>query len=284
MEWSCPICGSENKSEFICSFCKYDHSTNYESFLTLAPISNIRSIVWQRKNYQQNRASKNKTLNRSAKGLYYKAKKAKDNTEKHDLLYQAALLGLAEAQRDLGLWYYNSDEHDYVQAVEWFWKSADQLDADAQYCLGLCYRHGNGVIKNDTQAFRWFLSAAKQRQINAQYIVAKCYFTGRGVNKDEAKGVTWLIRAAAGRPQAMLDLGDCYVMGKGVDQNAAEGLKWYRKAAENGHPEGLTFLGKCYKSGEHVRQNKQQALDILNEAARYGSSEAKSILASMWKM
>ncbi len=38
---------------------------------------------------------------------------------------------------------------DYVEAVKWYRKAAEQNHAVAQVNLGVCYANGNGVVKDD---------------------------------------------------------------------------------------------------------------------------------------
>jgi len=41
---------------------------------------------------------------------------------------------------------------DYVEAVKWFRKAAEQNEADAQFNLGICYFIGRGVAKDEAEA------------------------------------------------------------------------------------------------------------------------------------
>jgi uncharacterized protein len=55
-----------------------------------------------------------------------------------------------------------------VEAVKWFRKAAVQNYAEAQYNLGICYKHGEGVAKDWTEAYTWFLLAATQGEEDAK--------------------------------------------------------------------------------------------------------------------
>jgi TPR repeat protein len=70
---------------------------------------------------------------------------------------QAAELGLALAQFNLGGLYYNGTgvAKDPKEAVKWFRKAAEQGDVNAQYNLSVCYENGQGVMKNDLLAYQW---------------------------------------------------------------------------------------------------------------------------------
>ena len=47
--------------------------------------------------------------------------------------------------------YYQGDgvPQDYKEAVRWWLMAAEEGDARAQYSLGICYKNGRGVEKND---------------------------------------------------------------------------------------------------------------------------------------
>jgi hypothetical protein len=67
--------------------------------------------------------------------------------------------------------YYNGRgvPQDYVQAVKWWRKAADQGDALAQSNLGRIYGDGQGVPQDYVQAVKWLRKAAKQGHADAQF-------------------------------------------------------------------------------------------------------------------
>ena len=64
---------------------------------------------------------------------------------------------------------------DDVEAVKWYRKAAEQNYAPAQYNLGLCYDHGDGVAENQVEAVKWYRKAAEQNDAEAQYNLGICY-------------------------------------------------------------------------------------------------------------
>ena len=87
-----------------------------------------------------------------------------------------------------------------VAGVEWIRKAADakpgsgdwssQIStASARYELGVCYRDGRGVKKDDKRAFELFNSAQVdgQRHGETDVALAECYEKGIGVAKDEVQ-------------------------------------------------------------------------------------------------
>ena len=125
---------------------------------------------------------------------------AQDNLPKDEdgrKLYQKACQGDAEAQLNLGNYYFV--KQDYAETVKWYHKAAEQGNAQAQNNLGYCYEKGQGVTQDYAEAVKWYRKAAEQGHADAQY-----------------------------------ELGSYYEKGKGVPQNDTEAIKWYRMAAEKG--------------------------------------------------
>ena len=86
---------------------------------------------------------------------------------------------------------------DEVEAVKWYRKAAEQNYAEAQYNLGVCYAHGEGVAKDEVEAVKWFRKAAEQnvrQRLNT--IWASATHKGHGVAKDEVEAVKWYRKAA----------------------------------------------------------------------------------------
>ena len=52
-------------------------------------------------------------------------------------------------------------EKDYVQAVEWYRKAAEQNHAGAQFVLGSCCARGLGLKQDEVEAAKWYRKAAE---------------------------------------------------------------------------------------------------------------------------
>lgn len=280
---NCPVCGKHISSAICCTFCGFDDSCSYEAHITLGPVPiGGRSLTGMRLDYKRRHQNRSTYVNITAHQLFISASAAYSEEERICRLEQSALLGYAPAQCALGKYYFSSGNglaRGAAKAVEWFWKAADQDDADAKYWLGLCYQGGIGVRQNDIDAARWFLLAANQEHPEAQYQLAKCYASGRGVQASKKTAVFWYRRSAArGNVNAQICMGDCCLTSSGVEQDIPQATEWYRRAAKQGHPVGLYYLGICYKDGSFVKQDKIRAIELLNEAAAFGSGPAKEAL------
>ncbi len=120
-------------------------------------------------------------------------------TELFRATLEKAEAGNAQAQNDLGIMYKDGlgVPKDEVEAVKWLRKAADQSNAMAQAYLGFMYVEGLGVPKDEVEAVKWFRKAAEQNLSPAQYILGLCYYKGDGVIKDEVEGYKWFLLAGA---------------------------------------------------------------------------------------
>ena len=141
----------------------------------------------------------------------------------------------------------NGKQKDYVKAVEWFRKAAEQGSAAAQLYLGWCYKDGAGVDKDNEEAVKWYRKAAEQGLSQAENNLGTCYINGVGVAKNLSEAFSWFRKSALqGYAVAQSNLGVCYEHGYGVAKNKSEAIIWYRKAAEQGYSyakERLKALG-----------------------------------------
>jgi tetratricopeptide (TPR) repeat protein len=91
---------------------------------------------------------------------------------------------------------YESSQKDYVEAVKWFRKAAEQGHALAQYNLGCCYDNGYGVSKDYLVAAKWYRKAAYQNFAPSQYSISLLYLRGLGVPQDFVEAYKWTKLAA----------------------------------------------------------------------------------------
>ncbi|MEO2194025.1 MAG: tetratricopeptide repeat protein, partial [bacterium] len=137
--------------------------------------------------------------------------------------------GDAGAQNNLGVLYRNGTaegvegvSQDWVEAVSWFRKAAEQGLAEAQSNLGAMYQTCRGVpcgselgaTTNGVEMMSWYRQAAEQGHVIAQY-----------------------------------NLGNAYAAGRGAPQDYVEAASWYRKAADQGHEDAQAALEGLYDDG-----------------------------------
>jgi len=114
-------------------------------------------------------------------------------------------------------------------------KLAEQGDAAAQLNLGLMYKDGRGVQRDDTEAVKWFSKAAEQGKSDALQLVGFMYARGTGVAQDDGEAVKWYRKAAEqDHIVAQFKLGVMYAKGRGAPQDYAMAYAWFNVAAANG--------------------------------------------------
>ena len=188
----------------------------------------------------------------------------------------AADQGTAAAQFDLGVRYRDGQgvPRDDAEAIRWFRLAADQGDGHAQRVLGFMSVHGRGVPQDDTEAVRWFRLAADQGDAGARYNLGVMYANGQGVPRDDTEAVRWY-RLAADQEyaDAQFNLGFMYDKGRGVPWDDAAAVRWFRLAAEQGNAGAQYNLGVMYANGEGVPQDDVEAHMWYDIAAVRSSSE-----------
>lgn len=197
------------------------------------------------------------------------------------LLLKAAEQGDREAQREVGLAYYNGKGvlEDSSKGFQWLLKAAKQGDREAQREVGLSYYHGDGIFEDFSKSFRWLLKAAKQGCTKSQYDIAECYENGEGILKNDEKALRWYLRAAkGGNVDACKRLMGMYQDRMfGVPENKKWAFAWLLKAAKGGGLEAQEEIADIYYSAE----NYQEALPWLIKAASQNSSYAFKMLGDM---
>lgn len=151
------------------------------------------------------------------------------------------------------------EKKDYATACDYYQKSAELGNAEAQFNLGFAYYNGEGVERNYTTATMWFKRSAKQNFAKAEYNLAYCYLYGRGVPHDYDKALAFLESSAnSGFKQAQITLSDCYEKGILVEKNKEISDKW-RNIAENG--------GKVTSTQTNIIYNKpkKEKTQTVNE-------------------
>ncbi|MCX6918978.1 MAG: DUF805 domain-containing protein [Verrucomicrobia bacterium] len=164
------------------------------------------------------------------------------------------------------------------EAFEGCKAKAEKGDRVAQFSLGVCYRDGAGVAKDETQAVSWYHKAAEQGDAKAQYILGVCYENGAGVAKDEVQAISWYRKAAdQGLALAQYNLGVCYARGHGVAKDFVKTVTWFRKAADQGYAKAQFNLGVCYYDGTGVVKDPVEAYAYWNLAGTTEEDACKNL-------
>ena len=180
-------------------------------------------------------------------------------------------------------------EHDYVQAFDWFLKSATENNKFAQYSLANLYYYGNGVEKDLSQAFLWYKKSSAQGQPYASYSVAQMYNKGEYVCQSEETAQRYYKAALSGflklesKDQAddnlYYKLGSMFKKGLGTDIDMDKAIDYFKRSAEMNNKNGLYEYGKELLLGEYIPQDKEKAVKLLEKAIKLENINAKRFLA-----
>ncbi len=109
-------------------------------------------------------------------------------------LHQAAQLGHAQAQAELGLKYLKGQQiaQDIALGLSYLQKAAAQQNGVALNALGEAYEQGQGVESNIEQAVHYYQQAAAQVNADAYSHLGRLYIKGIGVERDIGIAQDWL--------------------------------------------------------------------------------------------
>lgn len=186
----------------------------------------------------------------------------------------------------LGCCYFHGEgvAKDHSKAFNYFLESAQKGFGSAKDYLGDCYYYGYGTPIDYEEAARWYKDAADNHGIgNSAHSLAFMYFNGDGVEKDERKAVDYfLIAAHAGITQAQCIISDEYRSGRFFQQDYEEARKWMERAATKGDPEAQFMLGRYYVGG-YGFDDEQKLYEWVSKAAEQGHVEAEYVVGGCFK-
>jgi len=211
----------------------------------------------------------------------YAILQAQDKAEKGDVISQH-FLGISY----LGL-------KDYILAVKWFEKAAEQGYADAQMRLGLQYSSGQGIQEDKEKGLEWIKKAAEQGYARAQFHMGL-------LEEDNVKSAEWYEKSAEqGDSDAQYELGLLYFNGEGVPKDNIKAGQWFNKAGNQGNEKAKEYMAKVitdtlfddpeiqkqrntvadkfYMEGNHVK-----AAELYGEMADRGNAIAQYKLGLLY--
>lgn len=174
-------------------------------------------------------------------------------------------------------------------AAQLYRTAALRGDPTGQYALGIIYRDGVGVRKDEKEAVRWFQLAAQARLPAAQAALADMHERGGGgLPRGNYRTAAELLKdaAAQGDAYAMSKLGRYYYNGYGgvgTDQEKAVDL--FKAAAAQGNAYAMAYLGYAYLNGRGgLPQNKDSARQYFERATALGDGMGQENLAYMYEV
>lgn len=196
------------------------------------------------------------------------ALEAKDYARALTLLRPLAEQGMARAQSNLGVLYWQGlgTPADPIEAARWLEKAAAQGNANAEYGMGLLLREGRGVPKDALRAAGYFNLASAQDHPDARFNLATMYENGEGVPMDKKAAIgLYQLAADQGQTDAQNNLGILYATGNGVPTDPVQAYEWFSLAAR--------------QHQEHAQANLERVSKTMNAEQRAAAEK----LVAAWR-
>jgi TPR repeat protein len=173
---------------------------------------------------------------------------------------------------------------DYLNAILWAKKAAEQNDLNALTLLGLMSFNGQGAPRDTKAATVLLQRPADSGDTTAQAALALCYLFDTSEAVNAAKAAEWAKKALPelrkkaekGDHYAEYTLAVFYREGCGVEKDLVQARGWYRAAAEQGYTPASTSLGLMQAHGIGGAADHYEAFKLLSRAADAGDALAQA--------
>ena len=141
----------------------------------------------------------------------------------------------------------------------------------ADVFMGVLYRFGLVVEKNEEKAVKYIEKAAIRHNKNAQIVLMMHYMYA----KDYDKSLFWARHGAKdGNDDCQAVLGLMLLHGIGTESNPKEALKYFKLASAQGNSTGQHHEGFMYLYGLDVDRDVNYAFKMLNKSALQGEGDS----------
>ncbi|HEV8332672.1 MAG TPA: tetratricopeptide repeat protein [Steroidobacteraceae bacterium] len=145
--------------------------------------------------------------------------------------------------------------------------------AEAMNRMGILYATGTGVPQDYVAALAWYRRAAENGSAQAMNNIATIYFHGLGVAQSYEESVKWLrLAVKQGDAVAQNKLGSLYDVGLGVPKSAQDSFELFSLAAAQGYAPGMANLGRAYAGGRGVKRDEIHGYALISAAIQLGVS------------
>ena len=158
------------------------------------------------------------------------------------------------------------EKQDYKTALYYLSFLAANGDARAQYNLGIMYRDGLGVEKDDIQSLTHFLEAAENGHMLGNYSVGLAFLIRKGSDIDAKAAIHYFKESSLlGHAISPVKIGDLYFQGKLIEKDYVNAHFWLSLANDRNAPGAMRRLNML-KSKMNQEQKRQAFL--LNRKCR----------------
>jgi TPR repeat protein len=156
------------------------------------------------------------------------------------------------------------EQRDYETALYYLSFFAANGDAKAQYNLGLMYRDGLGVKKDDVQSLTHFLEAAENGHMLGNYAVGLAFLIGKGSDINAEAAIHYLTEAALlGHAISPVEIGHLYFQGALIEKDFVSAHFWWSLADDRNAPGSSENLNVLLS--KMSQKQKRQAFLLKNK-------------------
>jgi uncharacterized protein len=192
--------------------------------------------------------------------------------------------GDAEAAFRLGRYYHlESAEPNYALALKYYQIAFEKNHAWATNNLGLLYRDGLGVARNEGTAYEYFQMASRRNNPWSYLNLADMTFRGLGVPADASKGIAWLEEGARNNcTLCLIEEAAIYHSGAyGIDADSNKTVTLLDKAAALGDSQAKLIIAELHIVGDGVAQSSSTSFTILQTLSDDGDGDASTLLGEL---
>jgi TPR repeat protein len=149
--------------------------------------------------------------------------------------------------------------------------------------LGLLYRDGHGLARDNDKAYDYFLKASGENNSWSYINLAEMAFTGRRPARDISSGIAWLEKGAAnGCTLCLMEEAAIYHSGSyRIPADPDKTLALLNKAAALGDSQAALMTAKLYLVGDGVAQSSAKAFEALKTLSDRGYADATDLMGEL---
>lgn len=167
---------------------------------------------------------------------------------------------------------------DYVEARNWFEKSAGKGNIYAMFALGNLYYYGNGTDIDYQKAFAYLHASAEKGCVHAYFRLGYMLRKGIGCAANIRESDKWFsaMIATYAEPVEKLEAMNCYWLGQlyekgwGCEKDTVKAMQYYAEACKSNHADAEFALGRL-----HLMQGDGElGEEYINRAIEHGNAYA----------
>ena len=156
------------------------------------------------------------------------------------------------------------EQRDYKTALYYLSFFAANGDTKANYNLGIMFREGLGVKKDDVQSLTHFIEAAENGHMLGNYAVGRAFLTGKGSDIDAKAAIHYLTEAALfGHAISPVEIGHLYFQGALIEKDFVAAHFWWSLADDRNAPGSSENLNVLLS--KMSQEQKRQAFLLKNK-------------------